>query len=243
LQKDDSDRMERKPGLARVAIGLVLLLALAGAVVAGRVFWREQTLPVYTMGQRPPERNIGVNTLTRGSVVYVAGPDEFPFQPIWPAFAWGNRIGKTEGAGLYLYRPSGQIGDDYIYASGDMTGDMVYRDERIPPATLATLPISEIRLAQNVSGSPSKKTTRDAQVIREAVGALTDTAVKPVSFPLDDTRGALGYVLLLSDRLPGLGYYTDVHADDAGRVYLRMRGPDDNAWIPVGESFATWARP
>jgi hypothetical protein len=235
--------MNQKRTLARVGAGIVIVLAVAGLAFTARLYLREQNLPVYEMGERPAERNIGVNTLTRGPVTYISGPDEFPLQPVWPPALRAGRIGKTEDGALYLYRPYGQTGDDYVYATGDMMPAIVYRNERIPAAALATLPVSEIRLFQNISGSPVKKTTRDAQVIQAAVAALTDTAAKPASFPADDVSGALGYVLLLSDRLPGLADYADVHADSAGRVYLRLRGPSEDAWMPVGDAFAIWVKP
>jgi hypothetical protein len=68
-----------------------------------------------------------------------------------------------------------------------------------------------------------------------------DADATPVKFPADDTAGGLGYILLLSERLPGLGYYAEVRADVEGRVYLGERVPDD-IWAPVGQSFSSWVR-
>jgi hypothetical protein len=238
--------MNGKPSLVSVGAGLAVLLLLACVIVAALFYGHERDLPVYTLGERPPERGIGVNTLTLPTasgalVVYVSGPDEFVLQPVWPRLARLSRIGQTTDGGLQIYRPAGRKGDDYVFASGDMMPDMVFRKESLSPATLAQLPISELELTLDRGAGLKSRTTRDGNIIGAAVAVLTDNEAQRRQFQPDETTGHSGRVILRSDRLPGLYWLEYLYMDQSGQVYLADRIAD-KTWLPVGEPLASWAK-
>jgi hypothetical protein len=72
-----------------------------------------------------------------------------------------------------------------------MTGDVVYRNTRLSPVTLAGLPVRELQLARNKSAAPLMNTTCGGQIIREAVDALTGAGAEPVQFRLDNVSSDL----------------------------------------------------
>ena len=94
---------------ATVAVCLLLAIALLGAATIGVLYRRQQSLPVYVVGELPPAGGYATNTLTLGDVTYVSGKAEFRLLPLhesfWPVWAIGRTSrGPGRSTGLMASR-------------------------------------------------------------------------------------------------------------------------------------------
>ncbi len=218
---------------------VVALLLVAGAVAIGVLFIKDRSLPVYVQGELPPSQGYGNNTLRWGEATYVSGKAEFRLMPLDPPFGLLWAIGRTADDSR-IYRPTGQRDDDYIYSTGLMMPQMVYRNSRLAPLELRDMRVSEMRY---LNGKGSPKVSQDTQLIREVMDRLT--AQHPVVVHPDYEGGDQGSRLdLLPEQTPGLAYRVDVLIDKTRRVYLSTQTElSQDEWVPAGESFTQWVRP
>jgi hypothetical protein len=223
-----------------LALGTILLV-VAGAAAVALLYLADRNLPVYEDGEQPPIDGIAVNTLSRGDALYVSGPFEFSLEEIVepPDVTWGRQVGKTD-RGLAIYRPKGHDGSQYVFARGEMTGDIVYRRSgSAAPVRLEDLDVTALEFVHDESGSPTVKRTSDRAIIQELVATLTGGAgVRPD--PATPRR--IYHVRLLSDQLPGLAYFAYVIIDDRDAVYLAQRAQEDERWIPVDDQLSAFLR-
>lgn len=222
-----------------VVFSLLVLALLLVAGVVGVLFIRDRSLPVYVQGELPPSQGYGNNTLTLGDVTYVSGKAEFRLIPLDQPFSIVWAIGRTADD-MRIYRPTGQAGDDYIYTTGLMMPQMVYRNSRLAPLELRDMRVGEIRY---LNGKGSPKTSQDTRLIREVMDSLT--AQHPVMVYPDYDGGDQGSRLdFLPEQTPGLAYRVDVLIDKTGQVYLSTQTElSQDEWVPAGESFTQWVRP
>ena len=230
--------MKRKTAVV-FSLLVVALLLVAGVLAVGILFIKDRSLPVYAQGELPPSQGYGNNTLTLAETTYVSGKAEFRLMPIDPPFGLLWAIGRTADDGR-IYRPTGQKGDDYIYSTGLMMPQMVYRNSRLAPLELGDMRVSEMRY---LNGKGSPRTSQDTRLIREVMDSLT--AQRSVVVHPDYDAGDQGSRLeLLPQQTPGLAYSVDVLIDKTGRVYLSTQTElSRDEWVPAGESFTQWVRP
>ncbi len=222
-------------GFALSVLALVLLL---GAGAAGAFYWRQRSLPVYVVGDLPPSGRYATNTLTLGHVTYVSGKAEFRLLPEAAPLGAALAIGRTSLGDMQVFRPNGG-GPGYIYTSGDMMGQTVYRDTRLEPLEVSDLRVREMRFPSR-NGLTSSRTTQDQELIHEVLASLS--AAPSVVLRPDYDAGDQRYRLdLLPEQTPGLAYTVDTLIDRTGRVYFSTEpelGLD--TWIPAGELFTRW---
>jgi hypothetical protein len=229
----------------RWVIALIGLLAaplvLCGGAIGAWV-WYQNSLPVYVMGEEPTQAGIATNTLRYGDDLYINGYQEWPLlsmdEPL--QLSWPRQVGNAPQAGLYLLRPIGQRGTDFLVARGFMMGsDMIYRNSRVAPITLDSLAVSELVYAENKGVRPTIKRTKDPAIIRELLDTLRAAGDGQKPGPGEPE---IYHVDLLSPQIPGLTNFVYVITPPDGRVFLAHRGEEDSRWLPAGPQFTAWIK-
>jgi hypothetical protein len=213
--------MAKKIRITGLAIGAVLVLLCSLGVIF--LWWREYTMPVYTLTQR---------ALTLGTTSYVNDVTELPLEPV-NHNGWVTQIGKTAG-GMTVHALPEQPDHRYLAVSGLMFPETVFRREDLVPLGLQDLRVTAIELSENVGLWPLLKTTHDGAIIENVCEALlhhrpAENAVVSY-YPY--------HIHLVSEQLPGLVYVVDVAVDDR-TVYVAERMVSSQ-WLKVEGAFAEW---
>lgn len=218
-----------------LAAGLAAALLLATTVaVGGLLILRERSLPVYTFAQEPsPGSERVTETLTLHGVVYVSSLGEFALDPVGRS----RQIGRTAD-GMRIYAPAGQAAArDYLYLTGFMFPQVVYRRADVPAFDPRTFPLGELQLAANVGGLARLHRTSDQALLAELQARLQEPGpLIPAAGPYETYR-----VALLSPRVPGVSYFLYLTVAADGQVLLAHKASPE-AWFAAGERLSQWAR-
>lgn len=216
----------------RVPVGLVLL----GVVVsAGYVFLRPLTLPVYQINLRASQNSdFKVTVLSLGEKVYVNDLPEFSLDLLGAEPGWDHQIGRTND-NRKIYAIPQQDSREYIVVLDDLFGNLVFRGASVVPAVPYEFYVGELRLSEYSDVDSPPRSLRDSSVSAEVIACLVHR--EGITEGTKITRSA--NLHLISDDLPGLGYFVKVYVGTDGRVFLAERlTPDD--WIPAGPGFTSW---
>ena len=225
--------MKKRTLIVALGAALILLIILLFCTFLGITYWQEQSLPVYSENQTFSEQGTPIHTLTSGNMVYINGPTESFLEPI--DGRWTNQMGKTPG-GQKIYGPPGQSYPEYVVLKGFMFPETVYRNNSSSTVELRALRVSEIRFSANQGLAPLLKKTQDPRIIDEVLRALRNPQpVKPTQ-----AQSQTYHIDLVSEQIPGLGYFVYVWVDENRRVFFADRFAPDN-WMPAGEHFTQWA--